>query len=52
MLTAVRAAPPVRSARCAAAAARHWTYDLNRHISLLVAHREETARLHRLLKGA
>ncbi|MBM3578326.1 MAG: hypothetical protein FJX40_11845 [Alphaproteobacteria bacterium] len=30
----------------------HWTYDLNRHISLLVAHREETARLHRLLKGA
>ncbi|KAF2989793.1 hypothetical protein MJC1_03138 [Methylocystis sp. MJC1] len=23
----------------------HWTYDLNRHIALLVAHRAETARL-------
>ena len=30
----------------------HWSYDLNRHISLLVAHRAETARLHRLLNGA
>ncbi|HEY8123956.1 MAG TPA: DUF6477 family protein [Methylocystis sp.] len=30
----------------------HWSYDLNRHISLLVAHRAETARLHRLLHGA
>ncbi|WP_018407540.1 DUF6477 family protein [Methylocystis rosea] len=30
----------------------HWSYDLNRHISLLVAHRAETARLHRLLTGA
>ncbi|RNJ49283.1 DUF6477 family protein [Methylocystis hirsuta] len=29
----------------------HWSYDLNRHISLLVAHRAETARLHRLLNG-
>ena len=28
----------------------HWSYDLNRHISLLVAHRAETARLNRLLK--
>lgn len=26
----------------------HWTYDLNRHIALLVAHRAETARLARL----
>ncbi len=23
----------------------HWTYDLNRHIALLVAHRAESARL-------
>jgi hypothetical protein len=30
----------------------HWSYDLNRHISLLVAHRAETARLHRLLNRA
>lgn len=29
----------------------HWSYDLNRHIGLLVAHRAETARLHRLLAG-
>ncbi|MGD9541649.1 DUF6477 family protein [Methylocystis sp.] len=30
----------------------HWSYDLNRHISLLIAHRAETARLNRLLNGA
>ncbi|MGJ0424413.1 DUF6477 family protein [Methylocystis sp.] len=30
----------------------HWSYDLNRHISLLVAHRAETARLQRLLNRA
>jgi hypothetical protein len=30
----------------------HWSYDLNRHISLLVAYRAETARLHRLLNRA
>lgn len=29
----------------------HWSYDLNRHIGLLVAHRAETARLRRLLRG-
>lgn len=26
----------------------HWTYDLNRHIALLVTHRAESARLARL----
>jgi hypothetical protein len=30
----------------------HWSYDLNRHISLFVAHRAETARLNRLLGRA
>jgi hypothetical protein len=30
----------------------HWSYDLNRHIGLLIAHRAETARLNRLLNGA
>lgn len=30
------------------ARAGHWSYDLNRHIALLVAHRAETARLARL----
>lgn len=30
------------------ARAGHWTYDLNRHIALHVAHRAETARLARL----
>ncbi len=29
----------------------HWTYDLNRHIALLVTHRAESARLARLLGG-
>ncbi|MCX7900322.1 MAG: DUF6477 family protein, partial [Methylocystis sp.] len=28
--------------------AGHWSYDLNRHISLLVAHRVENARLRAL----
>lgn len=26
----------------------HWSYDLNQHISLLIAHRAESARLQRL----
>ena len=30
------------------ARAGHWTYDLNRHIALHVAHRAETARLEQL----
>lgn len=30
----------------------HWSYDLNRHIALLVAHRAESARLARLLGAA
>lgn len=29
----------------------HWSYDLNRHIALLVAHRAERARLTRILAG-
>ncbi len=32
--------------------AGHWTYDLNRHISLVVAFRAEKARLERLRRGA
>lgn len=41
-----------RAMRAERARRNHWSYDLNRHIALLVAHRAETARLHRLLKGA
>ncbi|MBM3578332.1 MAG: hypothetical protein FJX40_11875 [Alphaproteobacteria bacterium] len=40
-----------RAMRAERARRGHWSYDLNRHISLLVAHRAETARLNRLLKG-
>lgn len=29
----------------------HWTYDLNRHIALMSAHRAESERLSRLLKS-
>ena len=41
-----------RAMRAERARRGHWSYDLNRHISLLVAHRAETARLHRLLNRA
>ncbi len=41
-----------RAMRAERARRGHWSYDLNRHISLLVAHRAETARLNRLLNGA
>ncbi|HEY8161999.1 MAG TPA: DUF6477 family protein [Methylocystis sp.] len=34
-----------RALRVERARRGHWTYDLNRHIGLLVAHRAETARL-------
>lgn len=34
------------------ARAGHWSYDLNRHIALLVAHRAESARLAGLEKAA
>jgi len=37
-----------RALRAERARRGHWTYDLNRHIALLVAHRAETARLARL----
>jgi len=40
-----------RAMRAERARRGHWSYDLNRHISLLVAHRAETARLNRLLNG-
>jgi hypothetical protein len=36
--------------RAERARAGHWTYDLNRHVALLIAYRAETARLCRLLK--
>ncbi|MGD9658086.1 MAG: DUF6477 family protein [Methylocystis sp.] len=39
-----------RAMRAERARRGHWSYDLNRHIGLLIAHRAETARLHRLLK--
>ncbi|MGD9544003.1 MAG: DUF6477 family protein [Methylocystis sp.] len=41
-----------RAMRAERARSGHWSYDFDRHISLLVAHRAETARLHRLLNGA
>ncbi|WP_457795843.1 DUF6477 family protein [Methylocystis sp. S23] len=37
-----------RALRAERARSGHWTYDLNRHIALLVAYRAETARLARL----
>ena len=37
-----------RALRRERARAGHWTYDLNRHIALHVAHRAETARLAQL----
>jgi hypothetical protein len=40
-----------RALRAERARRGHWTYDLNRHIALLVAHRAESARLARL-RGA
>lgn len=40
-----------RALRAERARRGHWTYDLNRHIALLVARRAETARLGRL-RGA
>lgn len=39
-----------RALRAERARGGHWTYDLNRHIALLVAHRAEKARLARLVK--
>jgi len=41
-----------RAMRAERARRGHWSYDLNRHIGLLIAHRAETARLGRLLNGA
>ncbi|MEF3367911.1 DUF6477 family protein [Methylocystis sp. 9N] len=41
-----------RAMRSERARRGHWSYDLNRHIALLIAHRAETARLHRLLGRA
>jgi hypothetical protein len=38
-----------RALRAERARCGHWSYDLNRHIALLVAHRAERARLSRLL---
>jgi hypothetical protein len=37
-----------RALRAERARRGHWTYDLNRHIALVVAHRAESARLARL----
>jgi hypothetical protein len=37
-----------RALRAERARCGHWTYDLNRHIALLVAHRAESARLARM----
>ncbi|WP_424363470.1 DUF6477 family protein [Methylocystis parvus] len=39
-----------RALRAERARGGHWTYDLNRHIALLVAHRAEKTRLARLVK--
>ncbi|WP_442756343.1 DUF6477 family protein [Methylocystis sp. JAN1] len=39
-----------RALRAERARGGRWTYDLNRHIALLVAHRAEKARLARLVK--
>jgi len=40
-----------RALRAERARGGHWSYDLNRHIALLVAHRAETARLAALVKA-
>ncbi len=40
-----------RALRVERARRGHWTYDLNRHIALLVAHRAESARLASFGKG-
>ena len=40
-----------RALRQERASAGHWSYDLNRHIALLTAHRAETARLARISGG-
>lgn len=40
-----------RALRAERARKGHWSYDLNRHIALLVAHRCESARLARLEAG-
>jgi hypothetical protein len=37
-----------RALRAERARRGHWTYDLNRHIALLVAHRAESARAERI----
>lgn len=41
-----------RALRAERARAGHWTYDLSRHIALLVAHRAERARALRLARTA
>lgn len=41
-----------RALRAERARAGHWTYDLSRHIALLVAHRAEQARALRLTRQA
>lgn len=41
-----------RALRAERARAGHWTYDLSRHIALLVAHRAEQARALRLARAA
>ncbi|BBU60412.1 hypothetical protein MSC49_03470 [Methylosinus sp. C49] len=41
-----------RALRAERARAGHWTYDLTRHIALLVAHRAEQARALRLARSA
>lgn len=40
-----------RALRAERARSGHWTYDLNRHIALLIAHRAERARLEKLGKS-
>jgi hypothetical protein len=40
-----------RALRAERARAGHWSYDLNRHIGLLVAYRAEKARLERISRG-
>lgn len=37
-----------RGLRTERARISHWSYDLNRHIALLIAYRAETARLNRI----
>ena len=41
-----------RALRAERARAGHWTYDLSRHIALLVAHRAEQERAARLARAA